>query len=139
MKIYHKKNFKFGLWALFLAALNLALSLARGNFDWKDGALFALLAALGGGSLLRSLSAACSRADRLEEQDERNQLVKLKSRSQAYHISQFAFLAAELVLIAWGKTTGQETLIYAGMGLMAAFFISLIADFFTWVYYDEHT
>ena len=42
MKIYHKKNFKFGLWALFLAALNLALSLVRGNFDWKDGALAAL-------------------------------------------------------------------------------------------------
>ena len=139
MKIYHKKNFKFGLWALFLAALNLALSLARGNFDWKDGALAALLLLLGGASIVRSLSLKWSRADRLEEQDERNQLVKLKSRCQAYHISQFAFLAAELVLIAWGKTTGQETLIYAGMGLMAAFFISLIADFFTWVYYDEHT
>ena len=47
--------------------------------------------------------------------------------------------AAELVLIAWGKTTGQETLIYVGLGLMAAFFISLVTDFFTWVYYDEHT
>ena len=139
MKIYHKKNFKFGLWALFLAALNLALSLARGNFDWKDGALAALLLLLGGAGIVRSLSLKWSQADRLEEQDERNQLVKLKSRSQAYCISQFAFLAAELVLIAWGKTTGQETLIYAGMGLMAAFFISLIADFFTWVYYDEHT
>ncbi len=139
MKIYHKKNFKFGLWALFLGALNLALSLVRGGFDWKDGVLAALLAALGGGSLFRSTSEKYSREDRLEELDERNRLVKLKSRSQAYHISQFAFLAAELVLIAWGKTTGQETLIYAGMGLMAAFFISLIADFFTWVYYDEHT
>ena len=139
MKIYHKKNFKFGLWALFLAALNLALSLARGNFDWKDGALAALLLLLCGAGIVRSLSLKWSQADRLEEQDERNRLVKLKSRSQAYHISQFAFLAAELVLIAWGKTTGQETLIYAGMGLMAAFFISLIADFFTWVYYDEHT
>ena len=75
----------------------------------------------------------------MEERDERNQLVKLKSRSRAYYISQIAFLAAELVLIAWGKATGRETLLYVGLGLMAAFFISLVTDFFTRVYYDEHT
>lgn len=69
----------------------------------------------------------------------RSKTAFFSDRSQAYYISQFAFLAAELVLIAWGKTTGQETLIYVGLGLMAAFFISLVTDFFTWVYYDEHT
>lgn len=138
MRIYHKKNFAFGLFALFLGALNL-VRIAWQGFDWNDGALVGLLLLLGGAGVIRSLSPKWSREDKVEERDERNQLVKLKSRSQAYHISQFAFLAAELVLIAWGKTTGQETLIYAGMGLMAAFFISLIADFFTWVYYDEHT
>ena len=48
MKIYHKKNFKLGLWSLLLAALLLAAGLWRGNFDWKDGVLCALLAFLGG-------------------------------------------------------------------------------------------
>ncbi len=42
MKIYHKKNFKLGLWSLVLAALLLAAGLWRGNFDWKDGVLCAL-------------------------------------------------------------------------------------------------
>ena len=138
MKIYHKKNFAFGLFALFLGALNLARGALRG-FDWHDGALVGPLLLLGGAGVLRSLSPKWSREDKVEERDERNQLVKLKSRSRAYYISQIAFLAAELVLIAWGKTTGQETLIYVGLGLMAAFFISLVTDFFTWVYYDEHT
>ena len=138
MKIYHKKNFTFGLFALLLGALNLARSALQG-FDRNDGVLVGLLLLLGGASVVRSLSPRWSREDKVEERDERNQLVKLKSRSRAYYISQIAFLAAELVLIAWGKTTGQETLIYVGLGLMAAFFISLVTDFFTWVYYDEHT
>ena len=138
MRIYHKKNFAFGLFALFLGALNL-VRIAWQGFDWNDGALVGLLLLLGGAGVIRSLSPKWSREDKVEERDERNQLVKLKSRSQAYHISQFAFLAAELVLIAWGKVAGQETLIYVGLGLMAAFFISLVTDFFTWVYYDEHT
>lgn len=138
MKIYHRKNFRFGLWALFLAALNLAVSMLRGNFDWKDGVLIALLACLGVGSLVRSMTEKYAKGDKIEERDERNQLVKLKSRSQAYYISQFLFLAAETALIAIGKLQGKETLIYIGLGLMAAFFISLLSDFFTWVYYDEH-
>ncbi len=138
MKIYHKKNFKFGLWALFLAALNLAVSMLRGNFDWKDGVLIVLLVCLSVGSLIRSTTERFAKEDKVEEQDERNQLVKLKSRSQAYFISQFLFLAAETALIAAGKLQGKEMLIYIGMGLMAAFFISLLSDFFTWIYYDEH-
>ena len=137
MKIYHKKNFAFGLFALFLGALNLARSALQG-FDRNDGVLVGLLLLLGGASVVRSLSPRWSREDKVEERDERNQLVKLKSRSQAYYISQIAFLAAETVLISWGKISRQETLIYMGLGLMAAFFISLIADFFPWVYYDEH-
>ena len=138
MKIYHKKNFKFGLWALFLAALNLAVSMLRGNFDWKDGVLIVLLVCLGIGSLIRSTTERFAKEDKVEEQDERNQLVKLKSRNQAYLISQFLFLAPETALIAAGKLQGKEMLIYIGMGLMAAFFISLLSDFFTWIYYDEH-
>ena len=42
MKIYHRKNFTFGLWSLLLAAVQLALSLTQG-FDWNDGALIAIL------------------------------------------------------------------------------------------------
>ena len=138
MLCHRKKNFTFGLFALLLGALNLARSALQG-FDRNDGVLVGLLLLLAGASVVRSLSPRWSREDKVEERDERNQLVKLKSRSRAYYISQIAFLAAELVLIAWGKTTGQETLIYVGLGLMAAFFISLVTDFFTWVYYDEHT
>ena len=139
MKIYHKKNFKLGLWSLVLAALLLAAGLWRGNFDWKDGVLCALLAFLGGGNLIRSLSRENSREDKVEELDERNRLVKLKAQSQAYHISQFVFLCGASALCALGKWNGSMLWVGAGLGLMAAFLFALAADFITWVYYDEHT
>ena len=139
MKIYQKKNFKLGLWSLVLAALLLAAGLWRGNFDWKDGVLCALLAFLGGGNLIRSLSREMSREDKVEELDERNRLVKLKAQSQAYHISQFVFLCGASALCALGKWNGSMLWVGAGLGLMAAFLFALAADFITWVYYDEHT
>ena len=138
MKIYHKKNFRLGLWSLVLAALLLAVGLWRGNLDWKDGILSALLALLGGGNLLRSLSREMSREDKLEELDERNRLVKLKAQSQAYYISQFVFLCGASVLCAWGKSKDSMLCVGVGLGLLAAFLFALAADFFTWVYYDEH-
>lgn len=138
MKIYHKKNFMMGLWSLLLAALLLAASLRRGNFDWKDGVLCALLAFLSGGSVLRSLSREYAREDRLEELDERNRLVKLKAQSQAYYISQFAFLCGAAALCGLGKWNGSMLCVGAGLGLMAAFLFALTADFFTWMYYDGH-
>lgn len=137
MKIYHKKNFSIGLWALLLAVLSLALSLRRGDFDWKDGVLITLLVFLGAGSLIRSTSRRFSREDKLEEMDERNRLVKLKAQSQAYYIGQFAFLCGAAALCGWGKWEGSALCIGAGLGLLAAFIFALAADFFTWIYYDE--
>lgn len=139
MKIYHKKNFSMGLWALLLAVLSLALSLRRGDFDWKDGVLIALLVLLGAGSLIRSTSRRFSREDKLEEMDERNRLVKLKAQSRAYYVSQFVFLCGAAALCAWGKWEGSMLCIGAGLGLLTAFAFALAADFFTWMYYDGHT
>ena len=139
MKIYHKKNFKLGLWSLVLAALLLAAGLLRVKFVWQDGVLWAVLSFLGGGNLIRSLSREMSREDKVEELDERNRLVKLKAQSQAYHISQFVFLCGASALCALGKWNGSMLWVGAGLGLMAAFLFALAADFITWVYYDEHT
>lgn len=138
MKIYHRKNFTFGLWSLLLAAVHLALSLTQG-FDWNDGALIALLLLFGVTGIARSLSRESARKDKLEEMDERNRLVKLKSQSQAYYISQFVFLCGAVALCAAGKWQDSTPCIYAGLGLLSAFLIALLADFFTWIYYDDHT
>lgn len=137
MKIHHRKNFAWGLWALFLAAVHVALAMRQG-FDWKDCAFIALLLLLGGVTLVRSLSRESSRKDKLEERDERNHLVKLKSQSLAYYISQYICLLGSAALCAWGKWENSIPCMYLGLGLLAAFFIALLADLFTWIYYDDH-
>ena len=81
MKIYHKKNFAFGLFALFLGALNLVRGALQG-FDWHDGALGGPLLLLGGAGVVRGLSPKWSREGRVEEWDERNRLGRVKSRRQ---------------------------------------------------------
>ena len=136
MKIYHKHNFAFGLFALLLGLLNLILDLLQG-FTLNGAALAGLLLLLGGASLIRSLSLQWAQEDRLEERDERNRLVKLKSQSQAYRINQFLFLTAGNILCALGKLRNADSLLFLGLGLIAAFLIALLMDFFAWAYYDE--
>ena len=84
MKICHKKNFWAGVGMLALGILNLATALWRGQMEWSDWVLVLALVFLGGSSLLRGLSPKLAREDRIEEQDERNVLVQLKTRTSAF-------------------------------------------------------
>ena len=92
MKIYNKSNFG---WGLFLTAIGLAMlatSIWTG-FDVKGTILMAACLVFGVPFVMRSLSPAMSRADKLAELDERSQLVKLRSKSAALTWSQWICLA----------------------------------------------
>lgn len=92
MKIYNKKGFATGA---FLTAIGLAIfatSLWTG-FDIKGTILMAACLVFGVPFVMRSLSPAMSRADKLAELDERSQLVKLRSKSAALTWSQWICLA----------------------------------------------
>ena len=67
-----------------LGLVNLALSLWRRDFTLSTGVLVGALLLLGVSSLLRSLSPQLSQQDKIEEQDERNILVNLKTRTSAF-------------------------------------------------------
>lgn len=84
MKICHKKNFWAGVGMLALGILNLATALWRRDLDASAVVLVVALVLLGGSSLLRSLSPKLARQDKIEEQDERNVLVQLKTRTSAF-------------------------------------------------------
>ena len=84
MKICHKKNFWAGAGMLALGILNLATALWRRDLDVSAVVLVVALVLLGGSSLLRGLSPKLAREDRIEEQDERNVLVQLKTRTSAF-------------------------------------------------------
>ena len=83
-----------------LGLVNLALSLWRRDFTLSTGVLVGALLLLGVSSLLRSLSPQLSQQDKIEEQDERNILVNLKTRTSAFRwtrLVSFGLMALLLV------------------------------------------
>ena len=88
MKIYHKKNFSEDILLTGLGLLLLVTMLLRQCFRPKSVLICTAALLLGLGLLFRSLSRQCARADRLEELDERNLLIQLRSKGLAFSIVQ---------------------------------------------------
>ena len=137
MKIYHKRNFIEGVFMLGLSVLNLVMDFIRQDFTIKGGILCAVLFLLGSSLLIRSLSRKASRQDKIESLDERNRLIKLKSESRAFSISQtVCFVLIVGCVIAYATTKSRDFIgILVGLGL--AWTISILADIFTYFYYES--
>lgn len=135
MKIYNKKNFRYGLWMTVLGVLMLLTSIWKG-FDVKGTVILALCLFLGIGLLLRSLSRDMSREDKIAELDERNKLVEWRAKSRALGIAELACFVCVLISIV-GMRAMEE--FFGGMlvafGLM--FTIMLLAELFTLLYYNK--
>lgn len=138
MKIHHKKNFWAGLGMVALGLVNLALSLWRQDFDLSTGVLVGALLLLGVSSLLRSLSPQLSRQDKIEEQDERNILVNLKTRTSAFRWTRLVSFGLMALLLVAGAATGEELLLAVAVGLAFSLTISFFAEFFSALYHESN-
>ena len=135
MKIYNKKNFRYGLGMTILGVLMLLVSIWKG-FEVKSTVVLAICLFLGIGLLLRSLSRDMSREDKIAELDERNKLVEWRAKSRALGIAELICVACILVSIV-GMRVVED--FFGGMlvafGLM--FTIMLLAELFTLLYYNK--
>lgn len=107
MKICHKKNFWAGAGMLALGLLNLVTALWRRDLDASAVVLVVALVLLGGGSLLRGLSPELAREDKIEEQDERNVLVRFKTSASAFRWTRLVSFGLLLALLLAGAVTGR--------------------------------
>ena len=137
MKIYNKKVFASGVFMVALGLLNLITSMMRQDFDINSIILIAALFVLGFGSIMRSISQRMAKEDKLEELDERNRLIALKSKSKSFQLTQIISFVLMLALLVMGKVSGYEGFIAMGVGLAFAFTISMFAEFFTYMYYES--
>ena len=137
MKICHKKNFWAGAGMLALGILNLAAALWRGQMEWSDWVLVLALVLLGGGSLLRGLSPKLAREDKIEEQDERNVLVRFKTSASAFRWTRLVSFGLLLSLLLAGAVTGERLLLAVAVGLAFALTISFFAEFFAALYHES--
>ena len=102
MKIYNKKKFYFSLLWLAMGISVMIFTLVNGdlNFDSVFGA--ACCCILGINGLGRSISQKKSREDKVEELDERNQLIELKSKRKGFQLIQYTLLCVGFVFAILG-------------------------------------
>lgn len=137
MKIYNKKVFASGVFEIALGLLSLIADIMKQDFSIKSSVLIAVLVVLGFGSILRSVSPRMAKEDKLEELDERNRLITLKSKSKSFQFTQIISFILMLALLVMGKVTGFEGFIAMGVGLAFAFTVSMFAEIFTYLYYES--
>ena len=137
MKICHKKNFWAGVGMLALGILNLATALWRGQMEWSDWVLVLALVLLGVSSLLRGLSPELAREDKIEEQDERNVLVRFKTSASAFRWTRMVSFGLMALLLVAGAVTGEKLLLAVAVGLAFSITISFFAEFFAALYHES--
>ena len=137
MKICHKKNFWAGVGMLALGILNLATALWRRDLDASAVVLVVALVLLGVSSLLRGLSPELAREDKIEERDERNVLVRFKTRASAFRWTRLVSFGLLLALLLAGAVTGEKLLLAVAVGLAFALTISFFAGFFAALYHES--
>ena len=136
MKIYNKSNFFLGLFFILLGIAILIVSVLKG-FDLKGTIIMLLCWSYGFGDITRSLSARMSKEDKIDELDERNNLIKIKSRSTAFLCSEIICAVCLMVCMLGHSLIGEVLSVpmVIAFGIMLS--AMLLLELFTAVYYDK--
>ncbi len=138
MKVYHKKNFLWGLLLLLLGLLLLAAGVGKG-FTLRSAVAAALLLFLGGGILLRSLSRDLSREDRVQERDERSLLVALRARGTAFRCAQGVCFLCLVAVLLGHRALGEETAALLALALGGLWTVMAVSELAAFWYHERHS
>ena len=141
MKLYNKKGLVFGLFWTILGVSALVLELVRPSGNTavfiRDILLFSLLILFGVRQVVRAFSRAATREDMLEERDERNRFIKLKTGSTMFKVAEvLLFLWTVASMVGYGFTRDDiwvMGVLVSGLTLGLLFIIEL----FVGVHYDN--
>ena len=136
MKIYNKRKFCFSLFWLFMAILLIVIALIQKNLEFKNIFSAACCGILGINGLGRSLSQKMSKEDKVEELDERNQLIELKSKRKAFQLIQYTLLITGFVFACLGGAYKSVLLGAVGVTSAGMWTLSLLLDWLTYTYYE---
>ena len=99
MKIYNKKVFASGVSEMAMGLVLLITSIMRQDLDINSIILIVALFAFGFVSIMRSISQRMAKEDKLEELDERNRLITMKSKSKSFQLTQI--ISFTLMFFSW--------------------------------------
>lgn len=140
MRIYNKKTFWWGMFYFYLS-INWGIKLIGKALEGMQFdilvliALCVLLGFTGLSDIRRGLSKKLSKADKLEELDERNRFILLKSNSKAYHITELG--SGVMVAVFGGIGLAMDSAWLKGMalGALLCFLLSFFANMCAEIYY----
>ena len=136
MKNYSRRGLIVGIVQLFLFVFCLITMFITG-FDVKLAVLGIIIALLGITSIINSFSKETTRKEKIDNEDERSQLVKMKAKAKAFDIASiFLFLTTIAVIITYGITKNQ-VFVYMVICTGAALSVCWISHIITHFYYES--
>lgn len=142
-KIYNKKKFWSGIGFLLIAVVGIPIDISRFDdlstmMNIKHVLMGIFCVLFGVTSVYRSLSGSCTKEDE-QNDDEREKLVTLKSKSSAFSITFYICTTIMILsLLAFGKTKSEGLMgIFVGLGLLFA--IMMITEISCYFYHDKRT
>ncbi len=141
MKIYNKKNFASGLFSITLGLALLIAMLVTGNWRPKSVVLCVLCLLFGAESVTRALSRDKAIQDLIDQRDERNILVALRTKSTCFTVLKAALfvLCTACALGAAFHPVEEAKLILAGVLIVTGllWFFSLVLELACSIHYEN--
>ena len=136
MRIYNKKKFAYGVFSLTLGLLVLVTGIMKG-LHAKGAILSILLLLTGAGSLARSLSRKMSREDMVEERDERNRLIDMKTKGLAFRLTEGISYVLGLLFLVSGALAKDDAIVALGLGFILTVTIAMFAEVGAGFHYEK--
>ena len=141
LKIYNKKGFGSGMFSFVVGLALLISMLATGNWRPKSVVLCVLCLLLGAGAVTRSLSRDKAVRDLIDERDERNILVALRTKSTCFTVLRtvlFVLCIACALGVAFHPVE-EARLILAGVLIVTGllWFFSFVLELICSIHYDN--
>ena len=136
MRIYNKKKFAYSIFSLTLGLLVLVTGIMKG-LHAKGAILSILLLLTGAGSLARSLSRRMSREDIVEERDERNRLIDMKTKGLAFRLTEGISYVLGLLFLVSGALAKDDAIVALGLGFILTVTIAMFAEVGAWFHYEK--
>ena len=142
MKIYNKKGFFLGIFWVLLAIGCAVADLRRPDPNMlirvRDWVLTVFVFLLGISSFWRAFSRSATREDRIEEMDERNRLIEVKSKARMLD-----FVYGTLFVLVVGSLIGFQVTaseVWLALFIIPGFLLGLfvLVHIFIKLYYNKH-
>ncbi|WP_033827176.1 hypothetical protein [Bacillus andreraoultii] len=136
MEIYNKRKFLSGIMGITIA-LSALIALVIKGFSLKLFILAVLIFLISISSIRKSISKRLTIQDRIEELDERNQEIELKSNALSFKICQYTVIFLEVISIILYGIYKVEVLIWMIIVLAFIVFVTFTSEMLSSIHYEK--